>query len=91
MQPRGARPECRVAREQHLAARREDSHAIVGAWIGGRQEEGGFCKVCPCGKTLHLFGRQTIRVHDNSQAITLIWDGAKDITLNETADIHKRT
>jgi hypothetical protein len=78
-----------VTREKHLAARREYSYAIVGGWICWWQKKGRFSEVCPSGKALHLLVGQSIGIDNNSQTISLIWNGAKDIALNKAAAIHE--
>lgn len=43
----------RVSGERQFLARREDSHAIVGAWVGRWQQERGLGQVHPGGEALH--------------------------------------
>ena len=40
--------------KRQLPTGREDAHAVVGCWIGGRQKEGRLGQIGPPGQGLHL-------------------------------------
>jgi hypothetical protein len=65
--PGGA--ERRVAGERQLAARREDPDAVVGARVGGREQERRLAQVRPIGEGGHLRIGQCICADNNGQRV----------------------
>jgi threonine dehydratase len=84
-QPGVATAERGVACERQFLCRREDAHAVVGAGLGRRQQEGRLRQVGPAREGRHLRIRQSAAVVHDGQRIAAQRLAGEDIELRETA------
>ena len=83
-QPGRATAQRGVAGKRQLAAGREDAHAVVGAGVGGRQQEGRLREICPAREGRHSRVVEALRVMHHGQRVALQGGGGEDIELVES-------